>query len=287
MGSSIVSETTVHFRQWAAWLPLALSGAAGHAVFLGDPWMLCVHVVLLGALDVSVWQKLDAELPWLTEPAEDPPPRLFQMHGQLAAYGYITLQGFAMVLLAGAKLPPGVVITVASALAAAVVAALTAWLLLRRNVRILPPHPEPLPFSFVYGAAGLLLGVTAGYLWLFTLRSTSWGVELMKKSAPSISFPGDAANWWGIVALAVIVAPVCEEFIFRGLVYHGLRRTNGVAWSILWSSLFFTAVHPFPSSAAVFTLAAINAYVVERTGRLTPCIFIHAGYNAFMVWLQH
>ena len=77
-----------------------------------------------------------------------------------------------------------------------------------------------------------------------------------------------------------------EEFIFRGLVFHGLRKTHGFLWSALWSSLFFTAVHPPLSSVAVFGLAAVNAYIMERTGRLWPCILLHAGYNAFVLWLQ-
>lgn len=286
MGSSIVSETTVHFRQWAAWLPLALSAAAGQAVFAGDMWILCVQTVLLGALDVSVWQKLDAELPWLTEPAEDPPPRLYLMHGQLAAYGYFVLQGLGMMLAMAIGLPGAVVVPAASAIAAAIVALLTFWLLIRRNVRILPEVSAPFQVSATFVLMGLAVSCAAGFLWLSILETWSWTAPMVEKNRAALPDADDIANWLGFISLAVIVAPAFEEFIFRGLVYQGLRRTSGASWSILWSSLFFTAVHPPASSVAVFCLAAVNAFVIERTGRLLPCILIHAGYNALMIWLQ-
>ena len=88
----------------------------------------------------------------------------------------------------------------------------------------------------------------------------------------------------GFILLAVVVAPVSEEFIFRGLVFHGLRKTHGFLWSALWSSLFFIAVHPLQSAVSLFALAAVNAWIMERTGRLTPCVLVHAAWNAFVLW---
>lgn len=286
MGSSIISETTVHFRQWAAWLPLALSAAAGQAVFAGDVWVLCVQLVLLGALDVSVWQKLNAELPFLTEPAEDPPPRLYLMHGQLAAYGYFALQGLGLVIAVASGAPPAAILPAASAIAAAIVAVLTFWLLTRKKVRILPDNTAPPARSFLLAAAGLGAACGIGYLWLRALEWMPLTAETVRQSRAALPDAVDTGSWLGLVALVCLVAPVCEEFIFRGLVYHGLRRTHGWAWSLLWSSLFFTAVHPMQSSVAVFGLAAVNAWIMERTGRLSVCILVHAGYNALVLWLQ-
>lgn len=285
MGSSIVSETTVHFRQWAAWLPLALSAAAGQAVFSGDLWILFMQLVLLGALDVGVWQKLNAELPWLTEPAEDPPPRLFLMHGQLAAYGYAALQSLLIFIPLSAGVPVGVSLLVSGAVAAVIVALLADILLSRRGVRILPGARASQIFSFALAAAGLAVACTAGYFWLEALQSWSWASGMLEESRKAFATE-DNSTRFGLVALAVFVAPMCEEFIFRGLVYQGLRRVTGAGWSILWSSLFFMVIHPQASSVAVFVLAAVNAFIMERTGRLLPCILVHAGYNAFVVWLQ-
>ena len=286
MGSSIISETTVHFRQWAAWLPLMLSAAAGQAVFGGDVWVLCVQIVLLGALDVSVWQKLNAELPFLTEPAEDPPPRLYLMHGQLAAYGYFALQGLGMLIAMAAHLPPAAFLPAASAIAAAIVAVLTFWLLTRKKIRILPDVAGPFSTSLALAALGLIVACSAGFLWLTILKQFPGTAEIVRQSRAAMPAAADIGSWLGLIAMVCIVAPLCEEFIFRGLVYQGLRRTHGWVWSLVWSSLFFTAVHPVQSSVAVFALAAVNAFLMERTGRLSVCILVHAGYNAFVLWLQ-
>jgi ABC-2 type transport system permease protein len=286
MGSSVISETTVHSRQWAAWLPLFLSAGAGQAVYAGDMWMLCVQLVLLGALDVSVWQKLNAELPWLTEPAEDPPPRLFLMHGQLAAYGYFVLQSLGLLLAASLRVPVAAIAPFASAIAAAIIAGLTFWLLSRKNVRVLPPAAAPPGRSAAFAAIGTAAACAIGIGWFQALQWMPFSADILERSRAALPPPEDVAMWIGLIVLAVIVAPLSEEFIFRGLVYQGLRRTHGIAWSVMWSSLFFTAVHPPASSVAVFGVAVVNALIVERTGRLTPCIAIHAAYNAFVLWLQ-
>ncbi len=286
MGSSIISETTVHLRQWAVWLPLMLSAAAGQAVFSGDVWVLCVQLILIGSLDVSVWQKLKVELPFLTEPAEDPPPRLYLMHGLLAAYGYFALQGLGILIASAVKVPPAGVLPVASAIAAAIVAVLTFWLLSRKKVRILPVESAPAAQSLLYAAAGLGAACAIGFLWLRALEWMPFTAEAIRQSRAALQSTGGLGDWIGLATLVCIVAPLCEEFIFRGLVYHGLRRTHGWAWSMLWTSLFFTAVHPMHSSVAVFALSAVNAWIMERTGRLAPCILVHAGYNAFVLWLQ-
>lgn len=285
MGSSILSETTVHFRQWAAWLPLLLSAAAGQAVFSGDVWMLCVQVVLLGALDVSVWQKLNAELPWITEPMEDPPPRLYLMHGLLAAYGYFVLQGLGMLLAKNLKVTPAAIMPTASAIAAAIVASLTFFLLTRKKVRILPDDPVLPVQCLPVTAAGIVAACGVGFLWVKLLEVMPGASGLLERSRAVLPRPDDTGSWIGLIVMVVMVAPVCEEFIFRGLIYQGLRRTHGVVWSVLWSSLFFAAVHPPVSAPAVFALAAVNALIMERTGRLSTCIAAHAAYNAFVLLL--
>jgi ABC-2 type transport system permease protein len=286
MGSSIISETTVHFRQWAQWLPLMLSAAAGQAVFHGDGWMLGTQLVLLGALDVSVWQKLRVELPYLTEPAEDPPPRLFLMQGLLAAYGYFALQMLGMIVASAAKAPPAMILPMASAIAAGLVGLTAFWQLTRRKVPVFPDTRAPWRACIVPAVTGLVAVCVAGWGWVHLLEWLRWPPEMPFQNGHSGGMKTYSGTVITFAALAMVVAPLSEEFIFRGLVYRGLRRTCGFWWSLLWSSLFFMAVHPARDSGAVFVLAAVNAWILERTGRLTPCILVHAGYNTFVLWLK-
>jgi ABC-2 type transport system permease protein len=286
LGSCVISETTVQLRQWAAWLPLMLSAAAGQAIFSGDLWMLCVQTVLLGALNVSVWQQLNADLPYLTEPAEDPPPRLSLMHGQLAVYGYFVFQSLFIMLAAVAKLPLGFVLPAGSAAAALVVAGLALLSFKRRGLRILPAPERFTRQVLILPAAALLMACGTGWLWLKVAELIPSAAEALARSRSMLTASGGDSLRTGIAVLAIVIAPVCEEFLFRGIVYQGLRKSCGITASVLWSALFFTVVHPMMSAPAVFTAAIALALIMERTGRLLPCILVHAGYNAFMLWLQ-
>lgn len=81
--------------------------------------------------------------------------------------------------------------------------------------------------------------------------------------------------------LVIAVAPVVEEFFFRGFLYKSLRNGTG-AWSAaLVSGAIFGAIHFKPEF--IFPLAilgAILALLYERTGSLWPCIALHAANNA-------
>ena len=132
----------------------------------------------------------------------------------------------------------------------------------------------------------MIVACAAAYFWIELLAKIPSTSRMLEQSRAALPRPEDTAGWTGLILLAVVVAPLCEEFIFRGLVYQGLRRTCGFAASLLWSSLFFASVHPAASAGAVMAMAAVNSFVMERTGRLTACMAVHAFYNGFVLWFQ-
>jgi membrane protease YdiL (CAAX protease family) len=80
----------------------------------------------------------------------------------------------------------------------------------------------------------------------------------------------------------VIVAPVVEEFVFRGVLFQYLRsrRSFWVAASI--SALLFSISHFVPSLIpSFFAMGLILAALVERYRSLYPAIALHALNNAF------
>ena len=92
------------------------------------------------------------------------------------------------------------------------------------------------------------------------------------------------AAW--MVALAVIAAPLFEEYLFRGLVFKGLRRTMKPAFAILASAAIFAIVHPPLSFLPVFGLGVAAALAFESSGSLLAPILAHALYNGAMVLLS-
>ena len=89
-----------------------------------------------------------------------------------------------------------------------------------------------------------------------------------------------------LVALAVIVvAPVTEEFFFRGFFYRALRTRLRVWAAALIDGLVFGALHfQGPNSAVILPVIAVfgvgQCLVYERTGSLFAVIAIHAAFNS-------
>ena len=87
----------------------------------------------------------------------------------------------------------------------------------------------------------------------------------------------------GMSVLAVFLVPLYEEYMFRGLIYAGMRRSMGPLPAILLSAGVFSIFHPAFAALPVFVLGVIAAWARERTGYLLAPVLIHTIYNLAMV----
>jgi membrane protease YdiL (CAAX protease family) len=84
---------------------------------------------------------------------------------------------------------------------------------------------------------------------------------------------------------AVVLAPVVEELLFRGVLLRALLRRFEPVTAVLASALIFALVHyvgdpnTLPFLPALTGLGALLAVVALRSGDLSTAIFIHAGFN--------
>jgi len=80
-------------------------------------------------------------------------------------------------------------------------------------------------------------------------------------------------------ALTCVVAPMCEEFLFRGFIYSAIRNWRGPWPAALITGLLFGLVHGLSAPAAdllpLAFLGVILCVVYELTGSLYPCILVH------------
>lgn len=84
-----------------------------------------------------------------------------------------------------------------------------------------------------------------------------------------------------IIVLAVSLAPIAEEFIFRFFIYGVARRYFGRIIGVLVSALLFAAVHAhLPSFAPLFVLGSCFAIAYEWTGSILVPMTMHALFNA-------
>ena len=95
----------------------------------------------------------------------------------------------------------------------------------------------------------------------------------------------DAATIVLFVIGAVILAPLVEELLFRGVLLRALLRKVDPAVAVLVSAVIFALVHyigdpnTLPFLPALAGLGAVLAVTALRTGDLSASIFIHAGFN--------
>jgi CAAX protease family protein len=93
-----------------------------------------------------------------------------------------------------------------------------------------------------------------------------------------------------VLALTVVVlAPVTEELMFRGLLLRSFLRRTSFWPAALLSTLLFALFHVYEVDTvlgavtlalSVGALGLGNCFLVRVTGRLTPGIMVHGTYNA-------
>ncbi len=86
------------------------------------------------------------------------------------------------------------------------------------------------------------------------------------------------------VLTAVIVAPLFEELMFRGLIFPYLVKRVGLAKGTLLVSVLFAVMHfHLPSFAPLFLLSAALCLAYWRTGSLWVVVGMHAIFNAISI----
>ncbi len=169
-----------------------------------------------------------------------------------------------------------------------------AWFLSFRGLRLLEVFGiRRVSFASVGGWAALLLlaafpfvGV-ANAISVLLLKDEAAQqplVELFRKAAQS----GDLSTMGMIAVAGVIVAPLSEEFLFRGYFYGVGKRYAGPWLSALLTAALFAAFHAsLTAFAGLFVLALALTVAYERTGSLAVPVTMHALFNATSLGLLY
>jgi membrane protease YdiL (CAAX protease family) len=84
-----------------------------------------------------------------------------------------------------------------------------------------------------------------------------------------------------IIVSAIVLAPLFEEFFFRGMIQRACRLVMNRWLAILFASLAFTLVHgALWLAPPIFFLSLCLGYAYDRTRNLWVSILIHASFNA-------
>ena len=83
-----------------------------------------------------------------------------------------------------------------------------------------------------------------------------------------------------IIVLAITIAPMAEEFIFRFFLYGVLKRYLGRGAGLVLNSLLFAAVHVhLPSLGPLFILGGCFTLAYEWSGSILVSMTMHALFN--------
>ena len=118
-----------------------------------------------------------------------------------------------------------------------------------------------------------------------------WGAEYQMQQHQQLEMISEYTQWplrIMIVFVAVIIAPLLEEMLFRGFVQTTIRSFFNIrnsAWpAIAASSVFFAIMHEDPGHwPALFILGVCLGYSYEKSGSLLRPIVIHLFFHAYSI----
>jgi len=300
-GPSGEAEKIPAGRRWAIYLG-TLTFAIG---VLTRQWSVAVTGIVYSMMTAAaMWQNFRARLPYLYDPwSERLPPAPTLMHAMIAitllVEGGAIMTGIAQSF--AARDMAAIMRAFAYGVSAACVSIGVARFLANRGVRMadtwrwrpvdsgtaLPgwrldaSGRQSLLASLLIGCLlGLALGLLGrGYLTI--LHQSDWiGEMLDKANAQMDSVPHLRASYF---IMAVLFAPIAEEYLFRGLLYRALEREWRGWRAVAGSAAFFAIYHPVLSWLPVGLLGITNALVFKKTGRLAPAVLLHTVYNAVIL----
>lgn len=275
------------------YLYMLLAGLYIYAVVTPNFSQRLIFMTLTLLLAFALWQKARDQLPFLLDPDASPPPRVSTSDGLIAAMVFFVIQAVATLIFGaiidgrGSRLS-GATVLVAFAIAGGLTYLLMRWVYARSKTRDVPRLLASRDPSRSARRANLpLLGVAAGAVaglvslgYLFALDATGVLEDAVRERRSLVNL-----GLW-VLPLALVAAPLFEEFIFRGLIFGGLRRSFGLWPAALASAALFAIIHPAISIAPVFVLGLCAALVYERTRSLLAPMLSHAVYNAIAIGAQ-
>jgi len=126
---------------------------------------------------------------------------------------------------------------------------------------------------------GLASGASGGVISQLAAGSLPAGLSLRPDPAAL------GAGWLALLAVtALVLAPLAEELLFRGVLYRSLRERWGARVALVGSAGAFALFHLEPVQLIVAAIAGLAlGWLRQRGGLLWPCVLAHAAHN--LVWL--
>ena len=149
-------------------------------------------------------------------------------------------------------------------------------------------RPRPWHFGLRETRIGPAVGyVVVGYV-TFILLAAGWSVALdLHEQDDVVDQLGAGSSTIALIAVSVlvcVVAPIAEEFFFRGYFFGALRNWRGVWPAAVITGVVFGAIHAGSAPVGFLVPLAVFGFmlciVYDRTRSLYPCMALHCINNS-------
>ncbi len=142
---------------------------------------------------------------------------------------------------------------------------------------------KKLPLAPVFYLAMIPFLMAASEGWHLLLRH-GFGMELELQAAARAMTKEFSGLQVAYMFTAIVVAPIYEELMFRGIIFPYLVKRTGLAGGTVLISAFFALLHfHLPSVVPLLLLSGALCLAYWRTGSLWVAIGMHAIFNAVSV----
>ena len=146
------------------------------------------------------------------------------------------------------------------------------------------PRPGALGWAVAATAVVLPLAWLLGEIsaWILTWLNVSSAEQLPVQTLKATE---SIAQKFAFGLVAIVVAPVGEELLFRGLAYPTLKQWGFRRFAWWGPSIFFATMHNnLQVFASLVLLALLLTWLYESTGTLLAPILTHSLFNAANFW---
>lgn len=135
----------------------------------------------------------------------------------------------------------------------------------------------------------LVFGIGLQYLCIYLMNSVAimkpdWMIEY-QELLDAAGLTDETSLGMGIYA--VLLAPICEELAFRGLIFKNARKIMPPVWAIVIQGLLFAAFHMNWLQASYTVVVGIGlGYIMYRYDNLLVPIILHMIFNVIGTFFE-
>ena len=124
------------------------------------------------------------------------------------------------------------------------------------------------------------------YLSILLLDHFPWLKSLILMSAVPLVVVNSFADVGSLISV-IVVSPICEELLFRGVFLNRLKLLVPTSFAIVITSLLFGALHSYGNviSACIFGVCMCIIYL--KTRNILTCILAHFINNLLAEFIVH